>query len=54
MFINMYRYDYKDDFKLTWNSLVSVVTVPDEIVNNLKELSINCNLPQDFLNILGE
>jgi hypothetical protein len=43
-----------DDFKLTWNSLVSVATVPDEIINNLKELSINCNLPQDFLNILGE
>ena len=43
-----------DDFKLTWNSLMSVATVPDEIVNNLKELSINCNLPQDFLNILGE
>jgi len=43
-----------DDFKLTWNSLVSAVTVPDEILNNLKELSINCNLPQDFLNILGE
>lgn len=43
-----------DDFKLTWNSLMSVATVPVEIVNNLKELSINCNLPQDFLNILGE
>ena len=43
-----------DDFKLTWNSLMNVVSVPDEIINNLKELSINCNLPQDFLNILGE
>lgn len=52
--ISKIEYGNYDDFKLTWNSLMNVITVPDEIINNLKELSINCNLPQDFLNILGE
>ena len=52
--ITKLEYGNYTDFRLIWSSLLNVVVVPDEIINNLNILANICNLPKDFLNILGE
>jgi len=42
-----------EDFNLVWNSLLSLVEVSPELIEEFISLAVSCHLPEEFIDILS-
>lgn len=42
-----------EDFNLVWNSLLSLVEVSSELIEEFVSLAVSCHLPEEFIDILS-
>ena len=42
-----------EDFNLVWNSLLSIVEVSPELIEEFISLAVSCHLPEEFIDILS-
>jgi hypothetical protein len=41
------------DFEISWKSIVTELNISEEIINGFVTIAEECNLPQEFINILN-